>query len=259
MRTERHMFSKTHINKKGNYLVEAAISLPVFIIAVMVMSSVILMYACIEDCNFIAANELRRGAAEAAVADTTVSIPYRLKKEIMSKHSQILSARLTDSGIRTSRWGVDELIAVRYRLTLGTPDPLGMNAKAHYDLSLVTRAYVGRERDERNMTADEFMDSESVPVFIFPKWGERYHSDGCGFLKAASRSGTLNQSLRKRYRSCPLCRSGRASNGTLIYYFPSAGKDYHLPGCSSLQRNFIEIDRETAEERGYTPCSKCGG
>ena len=253
------MFSKMLTNKKGNYLVEAAISLPVFIIAVMVMSSVILMYACIEDCNFIMANELRRGAAESAVADTSVAIPYRVKKEITSKHSQIQSARLDDAGIRTERWGVDELIAVRYRLTLGTPNPLGMKASAHYDLSLVTRAYVGRERDERNMSADEFMDDDSVPVFIFPKRGEKYHSEGCGFLTAASRSGTLSKSIRSRYKSCPLCRSGKAGNGTLIYYFPSAGEDYHLPGCPSLQRNFIEIDKETAIGRGYTPCSKCGG
>ena len=49
------MNSKMLTNKKGSYLLESAISLPVFIIAVMVMSSVILMYACIEDCTFIAA------------------------------------------------------------------------------------------------------------------------------------------------------------------------------------------------------------
>ena len=253
------MFSRILTSKKGNYLVEAAISLPVFIIAVMVMSSVILMYACIEDCNFIAANELRRGAAEAAVADTAVAVPYRLKNEITSKHSQIQSARLTDAGIRTERWGVDELIAVRYRLALETPNPLGIKANAHYDLSLVTRAYVGRERNVRRMTEDEFMDDDSVPVFIFPKRGEKYHSDGCGFLRADSRPGTLGRSVRKKYKSCPLCRSGKAGDGTLIYFFPSAGEDYHLPGCSSLQRNYIEIDKATALERGYTPCSKCGG
>ena len=253
------MFSRMLTNKKGNYLVEAAISLPVFIIAVMVMSSVILMYACIEDCNFIMANELRRGAAEAAIADTSIAIPYRVKKEISSKHTQIQSAKLSDAGIRTERWGTDELIAVSYRLTLGMPNPLGMKARAHYDLSLVTRAYVGRERDESSMSPDEFMDNDSVPVFIFPKRGERYHSEGCGFLKAASRSGTLNSSIRSRYRSCPLCRSGKAASGSLIYYFPSAGEDYHLPGCPSLQRNFIEIDKATAIDRGYTPCSKCGG
>jgi hypothetical protein len=73
---------KTLINKKGSYLTEAAIALPVFIIAVIVMNSVILMYACIEDCSFIAASELRRGAAEAvmaAVAPFEVKAPYEIK------------------------------------------------------------------------------------------------------------------------------------------------------------------------------------
>lgn len=254
------MYLKTLINiKKGSYIVESAISLPVFIIAVMVMSSVILMYACIEDCNFIAANELRRGAAEAVIADTSITVPYRIKKEIESVHSQVESARLTDMGLRTSRWGIDELIAVRFKMRLRTPNPLGIKAHADYDLSLVTRAYVGRIRDESPMSADEFADADSEPVFIFPKRGEKYHSQGCGFLTAASRSASLSESMKKKYKSCPLCRSGKAETGSLVYYFPSAGEDYHLPGCPALQRNYIEIDKGTAIERGYTPCSKCGG
>ena len=112
------MSSKIHINKKGSYLLEAVISLPVFIIAVIVMSSVILMYACIEDCAFIAANELRLGAAEAVIADTSVAVPFRLKKAVVKKHSQISSARITDAGCRCERWGVDELIAVSIRMRL---------------------------------------------------------------------------------------------------------------------------------------------
>ena len=46
-------------NRKGSYIVESAIVLPVFLIAVIVMSSVILMYACIENCNFMTAVEMR--------------------------------------------------------------------------------------------------------------------------------------------------------------------------------------------------------
>lgn len=246
-------------NKRGSYILESAMALPVLIIAVMLMSSVILMYACIEDCNFIMANELRRGAAESAIADTSIAVPYRVRNEIESKHSQVQSARLTDSAARTTRWGVDELIAVRYSLRLAAPNPLGIDAGANYDLSLVTRAYVGRIRHVGNMSADDFMDADSVPVYIFPKRGEKYHSEGCAFLKAASRPAALTASIRKHYKSCPLCKSGRAASGTMIYYFPSAGEDYHLPGCASLQRNYIEIDMQTAKERGYTPCSKCGG
>ena len=249
---------KMRINKKGSYLLESAIALPIFLISIIVMSSVILMYACIEDCNFVAANELRRSAAESAVANTSFTAPYRLKREIESKHRQIDSAGLEDSITRGSRWGVDELIGVRYRLSLKQNNPLGINAKANYTLSLVTRAYVGREREEPNMSADEFAD-DGEPVFIFPKRGERYHSKGCGFLKAASKSGTLSSSIKSKYKSCPLCHSSKASEGSLIYYFPAAGDDYHLPGCSSLQRNYIEIDKTTAARRGYTPCKSCGG
>ena len=95
------------INKRGSYLVEAAISLPIFIIAVIVMSSVILMYACIEDCAFIAANELRRGAAEAVVADTSIALPHRIRNELEEKHSQLHSARLIEAGLRSERWGID--------------------------------------------------------------------------------------------------------------------------------------------------------
>ena len=86
---------RMHINKRGSYLLEAAISLPVFIIAVMVMNSVILMYACIEDCAFIAAAEMRRGATEAVIADTSVVVPYRIKKEI-TDISKINAAYLKD-------------------------------------------------------------------------------------------------------------------------------------------------------------------
>ena len=247
------------INKKGSYITEAAISLPVFIIAVIVMSSVILMYACIEDCTFIAAGELRRGAAEAVMADTSIAVPYRIRKEIEENHSQVHSVRLTDTGFRCERWGIDELLLVDLRLTMKTVNPLGINAGADYDLALATRAYVGRERDESNMTAEEFADEDAKAVYIFPKRGEKYHSEGCTFLRAASTSAALSASIKRQYKSCPLCHSSRADNGALIYYFPSDGEDYHLPGCASLQRNYIEIDKGTAIRRGYTACSKCGG
>lgn len=257
--TAKAMNLKMLINKRGSYLLESAIALPVFIIAILVMSSIILMYACIEDCTFIASSELRRGAAEAVVADTSAALPYRIRKQIEEGHSQVHSARLTEAGYRCSRWGVDELLLVSFRLDLRTSNPLGIKAAADYDLSLATRAYVGRERDESSMPAEEFADHDAEAVYIFPKRGEKYHAKGCTFLKAASTSAVLSGSVRRKYKGCPLCHSSRAGEGALIYYFPSDGEDYHLPGCPSLQRNYIEIDKGTALRRGYTACSKCGG
>ena len=247
------------INKRGSYLIEAAIVLPVFIVAVIAMSSVILMYACIENCTFIAANELRRCSAEAVMADTSIVLPYRIRKEMKENNSQVHSARLTDAGFRCQRWGTDEILAFGFRLRLKTNNPLGIKAEADYDLAVATRAYVGRERDDSAMTAEEFADEDAEAVYIFPKRGEKYHSEGCTFLKAASTSATLGGSIKRKYKSCPLCHSSRAEDGALIYYFPADGEDYHLPGCASLQRNYIEINKSDALKRGYTACSKCGG
>ena len=245
-------------NKKGSYLVEAAIALPIMIIAVMCLSSIVLMYACIEDCNFIAANEMRKAAFESMLADTAMTVPYRIKKEIVDGHSLVDSAKVTDFGYRVTRWDTDELIACSMLMKMKSKNPLAMAAGGEYEISLVTRAYVGRFRGDDPMSADEFA-SNGDAVYIFPKRGEKYHSEGCRHLTAASTSGVLGPSIKSRYKSCPLCKSGRAANGTLIYYFPAAGEDYHLRGCGALERNYIEIERETAIERGYGPCATCGG
>lgn len=253
----RTVISKA-ISKKGSYLTEAAITLPVFLVAVMCLCSIILMYACIEDCNFIAANEIRRGACEAMLADTAVATPYKIKKEIVDKHSIVESARLTDVGYRVTRWDTDELIAVSVLMKMDSQNPIGLLSSAEYEISAVTRAYVGRFRGDDPMSSSEF-GSEGDAVYIFPKRGEKYHKEGCRHLKAASTSAVLSPAIKEKYKSCPLCKSGRASSGTLVYYFPAAGEDYHLGGCGALQRNYIEIERNVAIDRGYTPCATCGG
>lgn len=251
------MISRMSINKKGSYLVEATISLPIYMIAVIVMASIILMYACIEDSNFIATTELRRGAAEAITADTSMLIPNRIENRI-KEHTQVEKLNLLEYGYRTSRWNQDELILFKLKMSMATKNPLDLASKADYDVALVARAYVGKERTLDNMTEEEMM-ADGSAVYIFPKRGEKYHSKGCTYLKAASKATVLTSSLIHDYSACPLCQSKNASIGSLVYYFPAAGESYHLPGCGALQRNYIEIEKRVAVERGYTACSKCGG
>ena len=256
IKKRKKQFSR--ITKKGSYLVEASITLPILIISLICMSSIILMYACIEDCNFMAANEIRRAACESIVSDTAATFPYRVKKQIVNDHHIVESAWVTDFGYRVTRWDTDELIAMSVLMKMNSRNPIGMLSKAEYEISVVTRAYVGRFRGYDAMSADEF-GSDGNAVFIFPKRGEKYHSEGCRHLKAASTSGILTADIKRKYKSCPLCKSGKAANGTLIYYFPAAGEDYHLRGCGSLQRNYIEIERQVAIDRGYRACATCGG
>ena len=40
-------------------------------------------------------------------------------------------------------------------------------------------------------------------------------------------------------------------------YITKTGKKYHSDGCQYLKKSQIAIDKDEAESRGYTPCSKC--
>lgn len=251
------MILKTATNKKGSYIVESTISLPIFMIAVIVMCSILLMYSCIEDANFIAATEMRRTTAESIYVNTTPLLPIRVSNRIY-EHDQVKDIDIKDFRFRQSFLGNDEMIAIKLKVEMKTNNPLNLASKADYDVALVSRAYVGKIRDEGNMSAAEMM-SQSEAVYIFPQSGEKYHNKGCGVLHAAYQATVLNSSLKSKYSSCPLCHSKKAKIGDRVYYFPNDGEDYHLAGCPSLERNYIEIEKQVAIERGYTPCKKCGG
>lgn len=251
------MISKININKKGSYLVEATIGLPIYMIAVIVMASIILMFACIEDANFIATTELRRAAAESITMDTSSIVPSRIENRIL-EHSQVEKLNLLEYAYRTKRWNQDELILYKTKMSMHTKNPLNLASRANYDVALVARAYVGKERTLDNMTEEEMM-ADGSAVFIFPKSGKKYHAKGCTYLRAASKATILTNELKHSYSACPLCQSKNAGFGSLVYYFPAAGESYHLPGCGALERNYIEVEKRVAVERGYTACSKCGG
>lgn len=252
------MNMRTVINKKGSYILEASISLPIFMIAVVVICSIFLMYQGIEEANFILGTELRRGACEAIYADTGALIPPRIQTRLRDSNSHISDLTIGDYGYRTSRFGQDELIVIKYKMQMTTNSPLNLASKASYDLALVTRAYVGKERELDNMSLEEMM-ADGTAVYIFPKRGEKYHQQGCSFLTAASRATVLTSELKNKYDACPVCHSRKASIGELVYYFPQDGESYHLPGCATLERNYIELEKRVAVKRGYTACSKCGG
>ena len=81
--------SKMFKDNRGSYIVEATLILPIFMIAIMVMSSIISAYSCIEDANYISANRLRRTAAVASVIKTDVMVPYSIQRELDRSHSQV--------------------------------------------------------------------------------------------------------------------------------------------------------------------------
>lgn len=250
---------KRNINKKGSYIVEAATTLPVFIVAVTVMMSIILMYSYIENANFILANKMRSEMIATEVTGQDLAFWLRAESEIKRSNEHINKLTITDYMYRGVLGDLDEIIAVRYRMDMKINNPLKIASEASCDISLMSRAYVGKEKALDPMTEEEFGNGDTVAVFVFPKSGERYHKENCTFVKAGSYSLPLSAEVKSTYSPCPICKSKGSSEGSLVHIFPEYGESYHLGNCPVLERNFIELDKKTAIKRGYLPCSKCGG
>lgn len=251
------MSLKKHINKRGSYIVEATITLPFMIAALTVLFSIILMYSCIEDANFIMATEMRRASIEALIQNSDAGLPDRVNKRVQAHH-YVRNLYLNEYVYRGNKWSEDELILISYDMNLEAQNPVGLAASSAYSLSCATRAYVGKTRDVDPVSGDEFEETGDETVFIFPKAGERFHNKNCNVLKASCRGVTLTPEMKERYAGCKICHSKDAKAGSYVYVFFSGGA-YHLPSCGALERNYIEIMKKTARKRGYTPCLKCGG
>ena len=250
---------KKSIGKRGSYIVETSICLPIFMIAVIVMTSIILMFACIENANYVIANELRRASIEAKISPTAIFAPARISKEVSGSGSLVKGIYVTDYGYLVKRGGIDKLIVLRMRMHMKVNNPLKLMSEAEYNLSLATRAYVGRERGNDALSVADFENDSSDPVYIFPKSGKKYHDKNCTYVKAGYIATPLTLSVKMKYSGCPVCRSKGTAIGAVVCVFPRAGDSYHLPGCKVLQRRYIEIEKRVALKRKYSPCSKCGG
>ena len=126
--------SKEINNKRGSYIVEATLILPIFMIAIMVMSSIISAYSCIEDANYISANHLRKSAAVASKVNIFQLVPNQIHNELNLNHSQIDGFAVNSTSYRKNAFGIDEVISIDADLRLNTKNPIGFKQKQSIDL-----------------------------------------------------------------------------------------------------------------------------
>lgn len=246
-------------DKRGAYIVETALGLPLLLTAMVVLASVILMYAAIEGTTFIGVNEMRLAAIEARQRSMKPELPFLIEEKALNEYGKIKNISTSEYGYRKYRYGIDELIYLRLNVKMETENPLSSDAEAEQEVSYMTRAYVGKERKIYPMSQARMEDRGGEAVFVFPTSGEHYHKENCSYNRAQYQAGALNEGIRREYLPCDVCESESVAPGETVYYFPLYGEHYHRAGCRSLKRRSVEMEREVAARRGYHPCSKCGG
>lgn len=99
-------------------------------------------------------------------------------------------------------------------------------------------------------------------VYITPEGSAWHGSRNCSYLNPSIREVSPDTVEKERasngakYYACPCC----GKDVSLILYVTDYGTNYHTrKDCPGLKRTLKSVTRETAEEKGYHACPKCGG
>ena len=246
-------------NKKGVYILEAAIIVPPLIIAMVLLISVVSMIGAAEKALFAMGDELKFAGIKSAFSDEGLSTPLMIKHRISNENPIVGNVSFSDYGYLHSEKGVEDLISVGVNLSYSGINPLGSSSFFSVEQRVRSRAFTGLDRSgdfgEHALSGYE----KSEIVYIFPNHGEKYHNRSCGFLNPASERVFLTKDIKAKFRACSICHSGSSSLGDVVFCFFTDGKVYHLGKCSAVDKYYTEIEKKDAEARGYLPCASCGG
>lgn len=246
--------------KRGSYIVEAVLVLPVFILAVIMLMSIIPVMGQCENVYFSVCDEMRKESVKAVYAPEPVTPAMRTAERIRNENRDVTACSINTIKYLYASRGMTDLITMEGKVTLEKKSLFSLYGRTEYDVSVTGRAFTGTNGKNTCLDEDEFKKKKKAePVYVFPEYGEKYHKKNCTYLNACCEKRILNSALKKKYKPCKACRAGKARNGTTVYCFSKEGEVYHLGNCRHVKKAFVEMEKEDAIRKGYTPCSKCGG
>ena len=245
-------------NKKGVYTIEAAICLPLVMLAVLTLGYFIeadsawenSMNAAFRECSY----------AQCSGLDLSkVAVDVRLRREA-SDFGQDVSISLAGRRYSYSDGRHTDLNSFWLRTEVDLALPLNFGRTFDYAAQIKYRDFTGLRYDRPSLGAEGLeQDKDSSEVWVFPQSGTKYHDKSCTYVRATVHSCTLTRTLKHQYDACGMCGSGSLPLGSIVFCFYGDDTCYHRGSCRSIKRHTVVIDRGEAEEKGYTPCSKCGG
>lgn len=247
-------------NKKGYFTLEAAIVLPIFIIGVLTLGYCIKVFSTAESVGHSMIDEAGHLAARAYGTGTAPGFPAKLKLRIQKENERVQGVKVKDFRYLYGEGKKDGLITVGCAYEIDLSLPLDFGDAFEMESRLKCRGFIGKKTVSEAMPFSEMeKDGDSALVWIFPEWGKKYHKETCIYVKENAVQMVLTNTLKRRFRMCKLCESGDVPLGSYVYCFMNEGKVYHKDSCKMVEKYTIEIGKEDAEAKGYTPCLKCGG
>ena len=196
----------SYTNRRGSLFVDAACTLPIFILSICLLISLINQ----------AGSEQQAYAKMARRAKTQVDVIAASGVDVR-----------TDVLIQLAKPGNGVLLRMIYRPFIGESDK------------------IASEDDEM--------------VYVFPKYGVRYHVSGCSTMHDGDREIILTKAVRRRYSACKKCKPSLLPDGAYVCLYSDGSSVYHRRSCASVTKTYETMTRSEAEEQGYSPCLLCIG
>ena len=189
---------KDSVSKKsGSYIAEAAMTLPVFILVFVALALVVNVIA---ECENVVFEECR------IIHRLDLNAPEMIPMPGSSEY------KTEDFDYLYSENGIDDLISIRAGTDFRIEYPFGILGKIDFRMDVLSRAFTGAVRQSGTLGPEDFQDgSGSKKVIIFPKYGERYHSMGCRYVRQEYAGEEVKLEMEEKdaelkgYTPCLIC------------------------------------------------------
>ncbi len=242
---------------RGSMTVEAALTIPLFLFAVLCLVYLLEIQAVQFSVRAAAQSAAKEAAQEAALLPALN--PVSLKSDIVNTVGADRLERSIISGgsagiqcwtsyFDTGRGTIH--ICVAYRVRLPFPDYTNLGSRVNCEFEV--KAWTGYKKPG--------LESEDDSIVYITEHGRVYHSDyHCTYLQLSIQfvpysglSGLRNES-GGRYHACEKCVHGSTMAGV---YITGYGNKYHNSlSCSGLKRSIRAVKK--SEVSGMGGCSRC--
>lgn len=247
-------------NKIGSYIVEAAIILPIFILGIVAIISILPAVAKAERVVYQASDEMRAECISSAFVKSRVLLPGRTIARVEGSDTSVKDFIAYSYIYRQPLGHMDEMINLNWHCQVKQASLAGIFDNIKLEGRMVGRAFVGTEKQRSPCDRSVFEDNQdSIPVYIFPNEGRKFHNKDCHILTSNVKVEVLTKSFKRSHKPCRICRAKSIPLMNNVYVFKSGDGRYHKENCSIVKRRFIQMDKSIAEKRGYQRCKICGG
>ena len=205
----------TERNRKGSYLVEASITLPVFILSAAALAMVIQLIAVCETIGYVMSRELKENLLFDAGILNHVSLCRTIEDGVISQHPNVSDFRVKRVRQNVQNGNMTDLITVSAEAKFHVILPLHIGGRMQFEQKLMARAFTGAQQDSLPLAADGFMQGgNAADVLIYPKYGERFHVESCTIVQQQMKSGNPGWEMDRKeaelweYTPCEICRGG---------------------------------------------------